>query len=288
MNEEQQEKTPEQNDVQTLQRMLAADATSAGSNATLIKTFIAGFAVSVVICIIVGIVAIRAVAVMRETYQKNTESVILARSNMESANAWEQLSPSQKRERLQDQYFQIVRYYTTNVAPNQKLNDDQIMSTFNSLWETTSRVNSVNFFLPVAYMKVKTNFNPAFGNGYQSGIAGLYFKEADQAANLSRVKTDQAFQVVFKGSETLLNSDMSIKLLVAEFDDLLLTFNGRVDWALYAKFTNVYDVMAKYWKNGEGQIPDSAFKTGDFAEAYKYYNAFKTWTIPSKQDSKDK
>jgi len=285
MTEEQpQEKTPQQSDVEALQRMLAADATNTGSNATLIKTFIAGFAVSVVICVIVGVVAIRAVAVMRDTYQKNTESVILARSNMESANAWEQLSPSQKRERLQDQYFQIVRYYTTNVAPNQKLNDDQIQSTFNSLWDTTSRVTSVNFFLPIAYMKVKTNFNPAFSNGYQSGIVGFYFKEADQAANLNRVKTDQAFQVVFKGSETLLNSDMSIKLLVAEFDDLLLTFNGRVDWALYAKFTNVYDVMAKYWKDGQGQIPDSAFKTGDFAEAYKYYNAFKNWTIPSKQD----
>lgn len=279
-----QENSAEQSDVQTLQRFFAADANNGAANATLIKVFIGGLAFAIVLCTIVSIVAIRAVKVMSEAYTKNTDSIILARSNMESANAWEQLSPSQKRERLQDQYFQIVRYYTTNIAPNQKLNDDQITSTFNSLWETTSRVNSVNFFLPIAYMKVKTNFNPAFSNGYQYGIAGFYYKEADQAANLNRVKTDPAFQVVFKGQETLLNSDMSIKLLVAEFDDLLLTFNGRVDWALYAKFTNVYDVMAKYWNNGNGQIPDSAFKTGDFAEAYKYYNAFRDWQIPSKQD----
>jgi hypothetical protein len=285
MNAEQDNATEQQDDdVQTLQRMLRADATSVGSNATLIKVLIGVVAFCFVLCSIVSIVAVRAVKVMSETYTRNTESIILARSNMESANAWEQLPPGQKRERLQDQYFQIVRYYTNNVAPNQKLNDDQIGSTFNSLWETTSRVNSVNFFLPIAYMKVKTNFNPVFSNGYQQGIAGFYFKEADQAANLSRVKTDPAFQVVFKGEQTLLNSDESIKLLVAEFDDLLLTFNGRVDWALYAKFTNVYDVMAKYWKNGEGQIPDAAFKTGDFADAYKYYNAFKNWTIPSKQD----
>ncbi len=194
MNGEQDNAT-EQNDVQTLQRLLAADASSVGSNATLIKVFIGGLAFAIVLCTIVSIVAIRAVKVMSEAYTRNTDSIILARSNMESANAWEQLSPSQKRERLQDQYFQIVRYYTTNVAPNQKLNDDQIMSTFNSLWETTSRVNSVNFFLPIAYMKVKTNFNPAFGNGYQYGIAGFYYKEADQAANLNRVKTDPAFQV---------------------------------------------------------------------------------------------
>lgn len=265
-----------------LQTLLKYDGASGPvSNKNLTKVFIIGLGVAMLICVLVGIFSVRAVREISKAFTQNTNEIILTREDIQASNAWERLETSAKKERLKEQYYEIVRYYTNSLPPTAKMNDTQILATFNTLWDTTSRAPSVNFFLPVAYMKVRSNFNPAFASEYRVGIIGFYYKMGDAAANLPRVKTDTVFQTVFKGNETLLNPSESIKLLVAKIDDLMITFNGRVDWVLLSLFTNEYDVIANYWKGGEGSIPDDKYKKGDLAEALKYYQSFKNWTIPS-------
>jgi len=218
---------------------------------------------------------------MYKEYVYNTEEIIKAKSDIELSNSWERLPESQRRERLRTQYYEIVRYYTNNLPPQQKMSDEQIQASFNTLWACTNRVPSINFFLPVAYMKVSTNFNPIYDVEYKKGIASFYTTMGSRIANLPLVRNDVIFQTVFKGSETLNNPSDAIKLLVARIDDLMTTFNGRTDWILLSLFTNEYDVIAKYWKGGEGTIPDSLYRTGQLADALMYFQSFKNWQIPA-------
>jgi len=218
---------------------------------------------------------------MYKRYIRNTEQIIKTNTNIESANAWERLPSNQRKEILREQYYQIVRLYTNQSPEAEKMNDVMILSTFNQLWDCTSRVPSVNFFLPVAYMKVVTNFNPNYNVKYRYGIAAFIHKDGERISNLPIIQKDTSFQLTFKGMETLIMPTESVKLLVAKIDDLMITFNGRVDWVLLSLFTNEYDVIDKYWDGGRGAISDELYKTGNLANALMYYQSFKNWQIPA-------
>jgi hypothetical protein len=160
------------------------------------------------------------------------------------------------------------------------MNDDQIQGTFNQIWLCTEKLPHVNFFLPVAYMKVKTNFNPVYDMNYQRGIIGFYLKTAERIANLPIVRDDPVFRTAYKGTTTLNNPVEAVRLLVARIDDLMSTFNNREDWVLLSLFTDEYVVISEYWKDGEGFIPDKFYQEGELAKALRYYQAFKNWQIP--------
>jgi hypothetical protein len=159
------------------------------------------------------------------------------------------------------------------------MSDDQVQASFNSYFDCINTVGSVNFFLPVAFLMVRTGYNPSYSDGYRYGIDKFLVKEGQDIANLPLVKDNTVFQVAYKGRETLLNPVESLKLLVARMDDLMKTFNGREDWVVFALITNEYDVIAKYWKDGDGEIPDALYKTGDLKSVLNYYYAFKNWKI---------
>lgn len=223
----------------------------------------------------------RTIDEMYATYIRNTEEIIVSKSNIELANSWERLPVNQRKERLREQYFKIVRYYTNSVPEEQKMSSEQITDTFNRLWNCTVRVPTINFFLPVAYMKVATNFNPVHNIKYKRGIAALYNKGAQAIANLPLVKSDPLFKVEYKGSKTLYNPDQAVTLLVARIDDLMTTFNNREDWVVLSLFLNEYTVIDEYWDEGKGAIPDKLYESGNLAETLKYYYAFKAWQIPA-------
>ncbi len=218
---------------------------------------------------------------MYSTYIKETEKIIKTRSQIDLANQWERLPVNQRKERLRDQFFEIVRYYTNDVPDEQKMNDEQILNTFNQLWLCTERLPHVNFFLPVAYMKVKTNFNPVYNTEYQYGIAGFYLKEAERMSQLPLIKEDDIFKTTYKGSTTLNNPQQAIKLLIARIDDLMHTFNNREDWVILSLFENEYNVIEQHWHGGEGIIPDKLYESSDLAKTLQYYHSFKNWKIPS-------
>jgi len=218
---------------------------------------------------------------MYTTYIKNTEEIIIAKSDLELANSWERLPVQQRKERLRNQYFQIVRYYTNAVPEEQKMSNEQITDSFNKIWTCSQEIPSINFFMPVAYMKVATNFNPVYNAKYKIGIASMFRKTGEAAANLALVKHNKAFFVEFKGPRTLTNPVEAITLLIARMDDLMTTFNNREDWIFLALFTNEYTVIEKHWDGGKGKIPDSLYESGDLAEVLKYYHAFKNWQIPA-------
>jgi len=218
---------------------------------------------------------------MYVTYIRNTEEIIVAKSNIELANSWERLPENQRKERLREQYFKIVRYYTNAVPDEQRMSSEQIMDTFNRMWNCTKRMPTINFFLPAAYMKVATNYNPVYNVKYKRGIAALYDKSARAIANLPLVKSDPIFKVEYKGTKTLYNPDQAIALLIARIDDLMTTFNNREDWTILALYLNEYTVIEKYWDEGKGAIPDKLYETGALAETLKYYYAFKAWQIPA-------
>lgn len=216
---------------------------------------------------------------MHQTYIIKTEEIILGKENVELANSWERMPVQQRKEQLRSQYLKIVRYYTSPVPEEQKMNEDVLVATFDTLWDTTQRAKQ-NFFIPVAYMKVATNFNPVHNIEYKRGLAGFYLKTYESTANLPLVRTDPIFQTVYKGSETAYNPDHSIKLLVARIEDLMSTFNNRVDWVLLSLITNEYDVIEKYWDDGEGTIPNKLYESGDLSEMLMYYHLFTLWEIP--------
>jgi len=216
---------------------------------------------------------------MHETYIIKTEEIILGKENIEMANSWERLPTQQQKEQLRSQYFKIVSYYTEGQPIEQKMSQELMLESFDTLWLAAERVNQ-NFFLPLAYMKVATDFNPIYNIEYKRGISGFYLKTYESLANLPIVREDPVFQVVYKGSETANDPNQSIKLLVARVDDLMTTFNNRVDWVLLALFTNEYDVIEKYWDGGDGIIPNEFYESGKLAQALKYYNAFSSWEIP--------
>ena len=218
---------------------------------------------------------------MRTTYIQETESLINARQSIELANAWERLPVGQRKERLREQYFQLVRYYTNSTPDEQKMSDEQINDSFNQLWLATERVPSINFFLPVAYMKVATNFNPVYNQDFRRGIGAFFLREAEQVANLQIVREDPVFMTAYRGIETVNNPQEAIKLLVARIDDLMKVFNNREDWIILAMFTNEYEVIEDFWEGGEGQIPDQLYISGKLSECLEYYYAFKNWQIPA-------
>lgn len=217
---------------------------------------------------------------MHATYIQETEEIIRTKSDIEIANQWERLPTNQKRERLKSQFYEIVRYYTNGVPDEQKMSDEQILNTFNQLWQATERLPHVNFFLPIAYMKVKTNFNPVYNVDYQKGIAGFYLNTAERISQLPIIREDEVFRTTYKGTTTLNNPPQAIKLLVARIDDLMHTFNNREDWVVLSLFRDEYNVISEYWEGGDGEIPDDFYIEGDMAKTLKYYHAFKNWKIP--------
>ena len=222
---------------------------------------------------------IKTINSMHDTYIVKTEEIILGKENIEMANSWERLPTQQQKEQLRSQYYKIIRYYTEQSPEEQKMNDDLLLEAFDTLWLSTERVNQ-NFFLPLAYMKVATNYNPVYNVEYKRGIAGFYLRTYETIANLPIVREDPTFQVVYKGSETANNPNHAIKLLVARIDDLMTTFNNRVDWVLLSLFTNEYDVIEQYWDGGDGAIPNEFYESGPLAESLLYFHSFTNWEIP--------
>lgn len=218
---------------------------------------------------------------MQAFYNKSTEEIITAKESIEMVNSWERLPVNQRKERLRDQYFNIIRYYTNNLPPEQKMEDDQIIESFNTVWNTTQRIPSINFFLPVAYIKAITNFNPSYNKDFKKGIAAFYTHNAEQICNLELVRTDIVFKTIFKGVQTLNNPNESIKLLVAQMDSLSQFFNNREDWIFLALFEGLDKVIKDYWDGGDGTIPDFYYREGPLAEALMYYQSFKSWQIPA-------
>lgn len=222
---------------------------------------------------------------MHQTYIKETENIIRTRNDIDIANSWERLPVNQRKERLRSQFFEIVRYYNNNTPDEQRMNDEQILNVFNQLWTTTERLPHVNFFLPIAYMKVATNFNPVYNSEYRYGIAGFYVNQAEDISNLPVVRNDTVFMTPFNGITTLNNPTESIKLLVARIDDLMRTFNNREDWVLLALFQDEFNVIRDYWDDGEGSIPDRLYESGQLADTLTYYHSFKNWRIPTTIES---
>lgn len=247
----------------------------------LIIAFIAVMLVNVLVMAFSARAVVRLVNNMADTYVEKTEKIIKTRSDIEMSNAWERLPVNQRRERLMNQWFEIVRFYNNTVPEEQKMDDDMIVEGFNTLWNCTQRLPHINFFLPVAYMKVKTNFNPVYDVEWQRGIAGFYTKMAERISNLPIVRTDDVFKVAYKGIPTLNNPNEAMRLLVARIDDLMITFNNREDWVLLSLFMDEYQVISKYWEGGEGKIPDELYEKGNLADALMYYQHFKNWQIPA-------
>lgn len=219
---------------------------------------------------------------MNESYTAQTEQIIFTKSEIEQANSWERLPPLQKKEKLREQYYAIVRYYTNEAILVEKMDDTQILQSFNTLWLATERLTSVNFFLPVAFMRATTNFNPYFNKDERIGMGYFYLKGAEAVSNLNLVRSDPVFMLDYKGTGSLNDPIDTIKLLVARIDDLSKTFHGREDWIFLALLTNEYDVISRYWRDGSGTIPDEMYLRGPLAECLKYYHSFKNWDIPKK------
>lgn len=259
-----------------------------GNKRMISRPLFVGALILIMVLMAVNIVSIlffvRTMNDMRETYIRETEKIILTRSNIDMANSWERLPVQQRKERLREKFYEIIRYYTVNIPDEQKMSDDQVLAVFNQLWATTQRVNSVNFFLPVAYMRVATNFNPVYNQDFKRGIGAMFLQTAEQTANLPLVRSDQAFMTVYNGVQTINNPVEAIKLLVARIDHLMRTFNDREDWVLLALFTDEIQVIRDYWEGGEGSIPESLYERGQLAEALKYYYSFKNWQIPARSN----
>jgi len=219
---------------------------------------------------------------MNESYTAQTEQIIFTKSEIEQANSWERLPPLQKKEKLREQYYAIVRYYTNEATPAEKMDDAQILQSFNALWLATERLTSVNFFFPVAFMRATTNFNPYFDKDSRIGMGYFYLNGAEAVSNLNLVRSDPVFMLEYKGTGSLNDPIDTIKLLVARIDDLSKIFHGREDWIFLALLTNEYDVISRYWRDGTGTIPDDMYLRGPLAECLKYYHSFKNWDIPKK------
>lgn len=264
-------------DTELLQHILQTD--------TVPKRLTRAFTATVVIFILVvgfgSYFVVNTMQEMHSTYIRNTEDIIRVRSNIETTNAWERLPEQQRKELLREMYFQIVRYYTNNVPEEQRMSDGQILQSFNQLWVTTQKIGSINFFLPVAYMKASTNFNPIYSSQNRQGIAGFYLRTIETTTNLPLVRNDPVFQTIYRSIDTANNPSEMVKILVARIDDLMTTFQNREDWVILALFTDEYNVISNYWENGEGTIPDEYYENGQLAETLKYYYAFKNWQIPS-------
>ncbi len=269
---------------QVMQKILQMDARpNYGISKGWMITFIIIVVAFMGIMITTGILVSNTLNKMHTTYINNVEEVITSRANIQATNDWERLPEEQQKSRLREQYYTIIRYYTNELPDDKKMNDEQILEAFDQLWRTTKKIPSINFFLPMAYMKVATNFNPIHNVNSQRGIAAFYLKSIEDTINLPLMRNDPVFRTVYRGSETANNPTEMMKVLVARIDNLMTTFRSREDWVILALFTNEYDVIAKYWNDGEGAIPDKFYKEGDLAETLKYFYAFKSWQIPVDQ-----
>jgi hypothetical protein len=225
----------------------------------------------------------QSVDTLNKMYMEQTRQIVNSQKGVDEANSWERLPVQERKEKLRGKFHEIFEYYTTDVPQNQKMSNQQLDDAFEVYYTAISATPSVNFFLPLAFWKVKTNFNPTFFDNYQVGINGFYSKEGADVANLPLNKDNPAFQVAYHGAETLQNPSEAMKLMVARVDDLMRTFNNREDWVILALLNHSeYDIIAKYWNNGTGSIPANNYKTGPMADVLRFYYAFKDWTIPSK------
>lgn len=248
----------------------------------LLLSFIIVTSLAIITMIIVLVNSNMTIQEMHRTYINNTDNIIKIKEDQKMADDWTRLPDNEKRERLRSQYTEIITYYTTNVDSKYKMSAEQIGQTFEQLYSCLKSVPRINFFIPLAYMKVASNFNPVYNRNWRYGIATFFQKAGEEASNLPIVRTDKAFFTVWKGLQTLNRPDESIKLLIAKIDDLMITFNNREDWVFLALFTNEYEVISKYWNDGQGAIPEEKYRTGQLSEVLKYYYAFKNWEIPSR------
>ena len=223
--------------------------------------------------------------ILYKNYIANTREIINSQDKIAAANSWERLPINERKEKLRSRFYEIIKYYTVAIPQNQKMSDEQMLSAFDAYYSAIYTVNSVNFFFPLAYLKVRTNYNPTFSSGYQWGIAGFFTVEAQKFANLPIVKENVNFQVAFKGRETLQNPIESLKLLIARTDDLMKTFNNREDWVILALINHDENaIIDKYWQDGKGEIPEALYKKGDLKDVLDYYYCFKDWKIPAIPD----
>lgn len=267
-------------DSAVLQKLLEMDSNRYGISKPWLVGFISVLIIFSVVVVLGTIFYVKTTNQMHETYIRNVEEIILSRSEIRATNDWERLPEEQRRSMLREQYFTIVRYYTNSIPEEQRMSDAQILDTFNELWRTTEKIPSINFFLPVAYMKAATNFNPLYNTEFKRGVAGFYLRTIETTINLPLIQDDPIFRTAYRGSETANNPVDMIKVLVARIDSLMSTFRNREDWVILALFTNEYDVIANYWNDGEGAIPDELYRDSDLAETLRYYYAFKNWQIP--------
>lgn len=219
---------------------------------------------------------------MYTTYIRDTKEVILSFSEMEIANSWERLPVNEQREKLGNQYLTILQYYTVDIPENQKLNKKQLVKSFDTFFISINSFKSVNFFLPLAYMKVITNFNPNYVNDGRYGIAGLTQTQGSNTANLPTMRESDFFKIVFNGKDTLRNPDEAIKLLIARMDYLMKKFNNREEWVIWAMFDGEDRLIREFWENGNGAIPEKLYHETKVGEILDYYNLFKNWEIPKK------
>lgn len=275
------EQDPSEVGTQVLQALQMFEADKKTISRPLFITSLVVIVVLLAANIVSATLFVRTMNEMRQTYIRETENIILTRGEIDLANSWERLPVNQRKERLREKFYEIIRYYTVNIPEEQKMSDEQVLAAFDQLWASTQRLGSINFFLPVAYMKTATNFNPVYNQEFKRGIAALYLRTAEQVANLPLVRNDPAFMTVYNGAQTVNNPVESIKLLVARIDDLMKTFNDREDWVLLALFTDEYQVIREYWDGGNGTIPDEYYESGVLAEALKYFHSFKNWQIPA-------
>jgi hypothetical protein len=207
------------------------------------------------------------------------QEFILGKEDIEMTNSWERLPDQQRREIIRAQHYKIIKYYTESVPEDQKMSNELIEDVFNIWYNATKRLNQ-DPFISLAYIRVMTNFNPIYNVEYKRGIGGMFLQTYENVANLPIVREDPSLQTIYRGSETANNPTESIKLVVAYIDYLMRIFNNRVDWVMLSLFTNEYDVMKKYWDDGDGAIPSELYQSGDLAKALMYYHSFTNWQIP--------
>jgi len=207
------------------------------------------------------------------------QEFILGKEDIEMTNSWERLPDQQRREIIRAQHYKIIKYYTESVPEDQKMSNELIEDVFNIWYNATKRLNQ-DPFISLAYMRVMTNFNPIYNVEYKRGIGGMFLQTYENVANLPIVREDPSLQTIYRGSETANNPTESVKLVVAYIDYLMRIFNNRVDWVMLSLFTNEYDVMKKYWDDGDGAIPSELYQSGDLAKALMYYHSFTNWQIP--------
>jgi len=243
----------------------------------MLKIFIVCILIFSIIVLVGSFMVIFTLRDMKNTYIQETDKMLLMNHKIENAAAWEKLNSIEKKEKLRNQYYTIVRYYTTSSDIAKSLNNDQILDSFNSLWIISEKYNTVNFFLPLAYIRVTSNFNPSYSLKSKEGYSAMFMIDYER---FSQISPDPIAKITYRGIETARNPSDSIKLLYLKMDYLYKVFNGRVDWILFSMLNNEFEVIQKYWKNGEGEIPDEFYLSGSLYNALNYYHSFINWQIP--------